>query len=103
VLDVNNRAKVANCWMQALGYELSREPEQYWTLTDPKGHGVRLVLQSVPEIKTVKNRLHVDLRTEDLEVAARKLESLGASVIDRSPQLIVLSDPEGNEFSLVRE
>ncbi len=103
VIDVNDRAMVADFWMQALGYEIVREHEQYWTLTDPKGRGMRIVLQSVPEPKTTKNRVHMDLRTEDVEGEAQRLESAGARVIDRFASLVVLSDPEGNEFCLVRE
>jgi predicted enzyme related to lactoylglutathione lyase len=63
----------------------------------------RLYFVKVPEGKTVKNRLHLDVipadRTQDAEIA--RLTGLGASVVsDRRPEIgwVVLADPEGNEF-----
>lgn len=74
---------------------------------DPKtgtGLGRRLLFQRVPETKTVKNRLHLDLHTgEGLradEVA--RLEALGARVLrevkEPSGAWVLMADPEGNEF-----
>ncbi|MEG8280068.1 VOC family protein [Streptomyces sp. AHA2] len=68
------------------------------------GLGRRLLFQRVPEAKTVKNRLHLDLhpgrgRREE-EVA--RLEGLGASVLRRvreqGGEWVLMADPEGNEF-----
>jgi Glyoxalase-like domain len=63
----------------------------------------RLYFVKVPESKTAKNRLHLDLmpsdRTQDEEIT--RLTRLGASIIsDRRPELgwVILADPEGNEF-----
>jgi hypothetical protein len=46
-----------------------------------------------------KNRVHVDLVGDGVEL--ERLLSLGASVLARLPDLVVLADPEGNEFCLV--
>ncbi|MFF2508886.1 VOC family protein [Streptomyces sp. NPDC058067] len=70
------------------------------------GLGRRILFQRVPEPKTVKNRLHIDLHAggdrRDAEVA--RLEGLGASVIHRvkepSGEWAVMADPEGNEFDV---
>ncbi len=79
------------------------------SLVDPAGHGPRIFFQLVPETKQVKNRLHLDLmpaegsRDEELE----RLLKLGARPIDdlRKPDgtgWVVLADPEGNEFCILR-
>lgn len=85
---------------------------------DPEGVGPRLFFQKVPEDKVVKNRLHLDVRAAPgkhgaermaaLEAEAERLTALGASVFQRVPPepplepegLIIMQDPEGNEFCL---
>nr|WP_247665027.1 VOC family protein [Nocardiopsis sp. B62] len=52
-----------------------------------------------PEPRAAKNRVHVDLVGDGVEL--ERLLSLGASVLARLPDLVVLADPEGNEFCLV--
>ncbi|MEU6985841.1 VOC family protein [Streptomyces sp. NPDC046324] len=123
-------------WAEALGYRLAPPPEGFpdWTaaltawgvppehrndrsaITDPDGKGPRVFFQKVPEGKTVKNRLHLDVRAAPgltgqdrmaaLEVEATRLEALGAKRLQRlepndmDEGLIVMADPEGNEFCL---
>ncbi|WP_017612634.1 VOC family protein [Nocardiopsis salina] len=58
-----------------------------------------LFFQQVPEPKAGKNRLHVDLTGADGEL--ERLLWLGASVVARFPEWVVLADPEGNEFCLM--
>lgn len=86
-------------------------------LEDPEGKGPRLFFQQVPEGKTAKNRVHLDVRTvpdlrDDermaaLEVECARLVELGATRLERhepnpptSIGFIVMADPEGNEFCL---
>jgi predicted enzyme related to lactoylglutathione lyase len=61
-----------------------------------------LSLQKVPEAKTIKNRVHLDLEVADLDDGIARLEALGAKVIQPRPadgwQWVVMTDPEGNEF-----
>jgi predicted enzyme related to lactoylglutathione lyase len=53
----------------------------------------------VPEKKTAKNRVHFDLRAADIEAEVDRLTKLGASVLRRTDDdLVVMQDPEGNEF-----
>ncbi|KDN76468.1 VOC family protein [Streptomyces olindensis] len=81
-----------------------RHPEDPFEEESGTGLGRRLLFQRVPETKTVKNRLHLDLHPgegrRDEEVA--RLEGLGASVLRRvkeqGGEWVVLADPEGNEF-----
>jgi hypothetical protein len=86
-------------------------------IEDPDGNGPRIFFQQVPENKTAKNRVHLDVRAAPglqgeqrmaaLEVECERLVALGANRIRRfepEPHLslgfIVMTDPEGNEFCL---
>jgi hypothetical protein len=86
-------------------------------IEDPEGRGPRVFFQKVPEGKTAKNRLHLDVRAAPglrgeermaaLEAECDRLVALGAKRlyrIDPQPPLeagtIVMADPEGNEFCL---
>ncbi len=64
----------------------------------------RLWYQRVPEPERAKNRVHLDLRADDVGSELARLVSLGAVVGDDkpNPELIVLLDPEGNELCLLR-
>ncbi|MFE5482020.1 VOC family protein [Streptomyces sp. NPDC056527] len=81
-----------------------RHPDDPYEEATGIGHGRRILFQRVPEKKTVKNRLHLDVHaaqgTRDSEV--ERLESLGASVHRRVEEpagtWVVMQDPEGNEF-----
>ncbi|MCP2266792.1 VOC family protein [Promicromonospora thailandica] len=93
-------------------------PEERWNdknaLRDPDGAGPRIFIQKVPEPKTAKNRVHLDvnvgagLRGEErvarLRAEADRVESLGATRVTEGSELgdfwIVMRDPEGNEFCL---
>ncbi|MFD5430279.1 VOC family protein [Streptomyces sp. NPDC127084] len=81
-----------------------RHPDDPYDEHSGAGLGRRLLFQRVPETKTVKNRLHIDLHSEpgqrDREIA--RLESLGATVTHhvqaQGGDWRVMRDPEGNEF-----
>ncbi|GAB2877197.1 VOC family protein [Streptomyces deserti] len=81
-----------------------RHPDHPVDVESGTGLGRRLLFQRVPEAKTVKNRLHIDVHSapgqRDDEVA--RLERLGASVLRRvkeqGGEWVVMADPEGNEF-----
>ena len=63
----------------------------------------RLWFQRVPEPKQLKNRVHLDLRADDLDTEVARLITLGATVLDEQPiaDLVVMRDPEGNEFCVM--
>jgi hypothetical protein len=71
---------------------------------DPEGKGPRLLFQRVPEGKSVKNRVHLDLHVgpDRYEAEAKRLEELGARRLwysdDRGASCWTMSDIEGNEF-----
>jgi hypothetical protein len=65
--------------------------------------GPRICFQLVPESKTVKNRVHFDLRCDDIDAETARLVELGARVLSTTgptADWVVLADPEGNEFCL---
>jgi hypothetical protein len=71
-------------------------------LPGPAG-GPRLWFTQVPEPKTVKNRVHLDLNAEDPVAELARLTGLGARVRWETDGLTVLADPEGNEFCLDKD
>ncbi len=63
----------------------------------------RLWFQRVPEPKVVKNRVHLDVRADDVAAEVARLVALGATRVDDVPigDLVVLRDPEGNELCVI--
>jgi hypothetical protein len=121
VFDCRRPASLARFWSAALdGYavapyddaEMERlhrqgieSPEDDPTvLVESARGGPRLWFQAVPEPKQGKNRLHLDVAAPDFEGELARLVALGASVRPEQPNpaLVVLEDPEGNEFCLLR-
>ncbi|CAM3329254.1 VOC family protein [Stackebrandtia soli] len=87
------------------GYAAIRHPDDPFDATSGVGHGRRLLFQDVPEEKSVKNRLHVDIHSEPggLDELVTRLEGLGATRVrelDKGPagHWWIMQDPEGNEF-----
>ena len=83
-----------------------RHPDDPYEAESGTGHGRRLLFQRVPEAKTAKNRLHLDLHpgAGSREEEQARLEGLGARVLRRveepSGSWLVMADLEGNEFCL---
>ncbi|MBU6536600.1 VOC family protein [Streptomyces mayonensis] len=81
-----------------------RHPDDPYEKESGTGLGRRLLFQRVPEAKTGKNRVHLDVHSADggREAEAARLEALGASVVRRvkeqGGEWVVMADPEGNEF-----
>ena len=132
--DALDPAALSDFWTAALGYVIQPPPPDYeswddwatamgipeenWNdaraLIDPDGSGPRLFFQRVPEGKTSKNRVHLDVNAgggHDIEPAVRvdavdrhvaKLEQLGATKMtvfeQRGEYWVVMQDPEGNVF-----
>lgn len=93
---------LARFWQQVVGGEIEVDGDgDVWLLAP----GLALIFQQVPEPKTVKNRLHLDLRGDDYEEAIARAEELGATRADDiydGDRWQVLRDPEGNEFCILR-
>lgn len=120
VFDCEHPASLARFWAEALdGYAIApydeaelvrlremgdEDPEDDpGVVVESAGPGCpRLYFQEVPEPKSVKNRVHLDLRTDDVEAEVTRLVALGAAELHRSGTWVTLSDPEGNEFCVDR-
>jgi Glyoxalase-like domain len=136
VFDAADPPKLAAFWGEAIGYRKEDPPEgfasweawaeanqipredwdRYDSRVDPDGLGPRLFFQRVPEPKTAKNRVHLDLdvsggrNTPAEERRTRVAAAVGRAVAAGATKLkeydeagqhwVVLQDPEGNEFCL---
>jgi glyoxalase superfamily protein len=115
VFDCDRAAVLARFWAAAVdGYavrpyddaEVRRLASLGFTPeTDPfvmvDGPGASLCFQQVPETKRGKNRVHLDLRSDDRRAEVQRLVRLGASVHADHERHTVMLDPEGNEFCVV--
>ena len=103
--------RIARFWEAALGWRRTYDKPHEVVLEPPAGSpeaGISpdLLFLRVPEVKTVKNRLHLDLRPADQAREVERLTGLGARRIsvgqpDDAPW-VVLADPDGNEFCVLR-
>ena len=110
-VDSTDPRRVAPFWEAALGWRRTYDTEDEVVLEPPAGSpedGVApdLLFLKVPEDKSTKNRLHIDLRPEDQAAEVARLESLGARRIDIGQGMdvswVVLADPDGNELCVLR-
>jgi predicted enzyme related to lactoylglutathione lyase len=107
-IDANDAAKLAYFWAQALHRTVNDSAtEEFASIaadTDSR-LGPMLMFHKVPEGKTVKNRLHLDLQAADVVAEVDRLTRLGAqqirSLAENNNRWISFRDPEGNEFDLV--
>ena len=139
VIDCRDPEPLARFWAAALGYEFEPPPDgfptwdDYWrdvgvpeeelglgedSIIDPTGKGPRIWFQVVPELKAVKNRLHLDIhvggsravpietRRRRVDAEAERLVGLGASFVRALSEEgldhygVAMQDPEGNEFDI---
>jgi len=103
--------KIASFWQAALGWRRTWDEEDQIVLEPPEGSpedGIvpDLLFLRVPETKTVKNRLHLDLRPKDQAAEVARLEALGARRVEvgqgTDVSWVVMADPDGNEFDVLR-
>jgi hypothetical protein len=109
-IDCRDTTALAGFWCAALGYEEVRRwtdsrGTEYLEIGHPDKHEPVLLFQPVPESKSVKNRLHLDIvpQTGTRESEVERLVGLGATVVANEPDFhwVVLTDPEGNEFCVL--
>jgi catechol 2,3-dioxygenase-like lactoylglutathione lyase family enzyme len=98
VVDTADPARIAAWWAGVLGAELHDHEDGYSYLEPvPEAPFESLVFVPVPEPKTVKNRIHLDVTTPDVQL----LVDAGARLLRARDEEIfwsVLADPDGNEF-----
>lgn len=104
--DAHDAKTTASFWAQALGRSLAAGGDETRAAVeaDPAIPGSRIGFQQVPEGKTVKNRMHLDLATSDFDDELQRLTGLGATKLRESSaglHFATMADPEGNEFDLI--
>lgn len=106
-LDARDHQALADWWCTAMGYARRPDPDgprpSAWPVPihDPTGRGPLIWVNPVPEEKTAKNRMHIDVWG-----VPEELEALGATLLRRRDDEIdwhVMADPEGNEFCVFEE
>lgn len=111
VLDCRHATRLARFWEVALGWQirpydeaelarlatrgLTPETDPTVAVDSPDGSLV-FFLQEVPEPKTAKNRMHLDIRLRD-KAHLNELLELGATILSEHEHWLALADPEGNE------
>ena len=130
VIDCSSPHDLADWWAETLGWQVEEQDEAFIRRMVEEGHATeaettthdghlvwatgaalnapepgrpRLLFQQVPEGKTVKNRVHLDLRgSEDVEALREGLLARGATKLYDGRQgphtWVTMTDPEGNEF-----
>ena len=104
VIDCHDTMLLAEFWQRVLGGAIERQSDEWVALRPPSG--ITVSFQQVPEAKSGKNRVHLDIDVDDLAVATAQAELLGARrsgdvVVDPLGGFQVMTDPEGNEFCFV--
>jgi Glyoxalase-like domain len=98
--DCADAVVVARFWAAALGTDMDEDSTSDKAFVEAAGWGgPNMWFNRVPEPKTAKNRLHLDLRAPaTIEAEVDRLVGLGATVVRADDGLTVMADPEGNEF-----
>ena len=116
VIDCSDLDVSARFWSGVLGYTAGppaagtgeADSGRYRGLQPDSGAGIDVLLQRVPDVKSQKNRLHLDLRTPDLDAEVGRVLDLGARLLTREPvtedgwSWHILADPDGNEFCVLQ-
>ena len=113
IYDAIDPAAQARFWAEVLGWRITHEVEKESVLEPPEGSpedgvvpDILFVRVPADETKSLKNRVHMDLRPDDQEAEVARVEKLGAQRAavgqDESVSWVVMTDPEGNEFCILR-
>jgi Glyoxalase-like domain len=106
IVDSRDPRRLAEFWAAVLDYRVVDADDEGVEIAGPDGSGPTLLFLRVPEPKTVKNRLHIDVNPtdRDRDAEVERVLSLGARRADvgqGEQRWVVLSDPEGNEFCVL--
>lgn len=103
VVDATDPARLARWWSEVLGFRIAYEAPDEVGIEGSGGPA--LVFVAVPDQKSAKNRLHIDLNPDDQAAEVERLVNMGARHVDVGQGQVswtVLADPEGNEFCVLR-
>lgn len=105
--DCENPMIPAKFWSEVLGWQIVIENSEEVVVENPDGQSDLLFLKN-PDKRVVKNRIHFDLRPDDQLAEVARLETLGAKKVeigqsaDPRTTWVVMEDPEGNLFCVLR-
>ena len=105
-IDAVDPDQLAAFWCEVLGTEVEETSDEGRFVFLGEANGYVLSFQRVPEPKSVKNRMHLDIVTPDIHREAARLEALGARQVAREERSehgstwVLMEDPEGNEFCI---
>ena len=108
VIDTTDPQRLAPFWCALLDVQVETEigDGQFVILSGTK-EGLTIGFQQVPDVKSGKNRLHLDMVVDDLDAATAEIETLGGRWLEpgRTRELEgfrwrLMADPEGNEFDI---
>jgi hypothetical protein len=105
IVDSRDPSSLGRWWADALGWVVVNDDPQEFEIRPSADRVPGLLFVHVTEPKSVKNRLHLDFRPDDRDAEVDRLLSLGATREDIGQgerSWVVLVDPEGNEFCVLR-
>jgi predicted enzyme related to lactoylglutathione lyase len=104
-VDAQDPSSLGRWWQEALQWVIVNDDPDEFEIRPTPDQLPGLLFVAVPQLKTGKNRLHIDVRPDDQEREVDRLLTLGASKVDigqGEQTWVVLADPEGNEFCVLR-
>jgi predicted enzyme related to lactoylglutathione lyase len=105
-IDCHDAPKLARFWAEVLDWHIIYEDPEEIIIGAGASALPGIVFLTVPERKAVKNRLHLDLSPDDRDAEVERIIGLGARKVDvgqgEEATWVVLADPEGNEFCVLR-
>jgi predicted enzyme related to lactoylglutathione lyase len=105
IVDATDPVALGRWWQEALGWVIVNDDPEEYEIRPAPDRLPGLLFARVPELKTLKNRLHLDFRPDDQEAEVARLMAMGATEVDvgQGPEATwtVLADPEGNEFCVL--
>lgn len=106
IVDSLDSEALGRWWCDVLGWVVVDDRRGEFEIRPSEDRLPGILFTEVDEPKTVKNRLHIDLRPDDQAAEVARLEKLGATRVDvgqGDEPWVVLADPEGNEFCVLGE
>ena len=105
--DCADPRRLADFWSQAIGYSIKDANAHFAALMPPAPGSPTLLFLRVPEPRTVKNRVHLDLMADDREAEVERVIGLGATRGETRAEYGItwttLHDPEGNELCIAQQ
>jgi len=105
IIDAREPETLGRWWCEALGWVVVNDDPDEFEIRESVDQTPGLLFAQVDEVKVAKNRLHLDFRPDDQVAEVDRLEQLGAVRVDvgqAEQTWVVLVDPEGNEFCVLR-